>query len=153
MPCSSHNFNLDKRTIERLVGPVFLGILTHFAPGTDEMQVTVADEIPVTVTDELFVADGEDDGLMKQVDGGFIAGITDSPVTSEAWSDTDDSDDIDDVKVVEDKFAICPSSSDIVLWYQKVMNSETEPDPLIPTLFKRGVIGSMSVNDVLMARG
>lgn len=155
MPCSSHSLNLDKHTVEHPAGPVFLGIPTRFAPGTDEIQVTVADEIPVTVTDELYAANGEDDGLLKHVDGGFIAGITGSPLTSEAWSDTDDLDDTVDIKVIEDKIAIGPSSSDIVLWYQKVMISEPVLvlEPLIPTPFERGVIASMSVNDVLMARG
>jgi hypothetical protein len=49
--------------------------------------------------------------------------------------------------------AICLSSRDITSWYQRVVNSEAEPPLLIPTPFERGVIGGMSVNDILIVKG
>jgi hypothetical protein len=72
---------------------------------------------------------------------------------SEGWSGTEDSGDTGDVEAVQDKSAICPSSLDITVWYQKLVNSKPEPPSLIPTPFERGVIGGMSVNDVLMVKG
>jgi hypothetical protein len=88
----------------------------------------------------------------QRVDGGIFAGVVGSPVTSEDW--TEDSDTTGDVEAIQDKSTICPSSLDIMSWYQKADNSEPEPPPsLIPTPFERGIIGSMSVNDVLMVKG
>lgn len=146
-PCSIR----DKHTIKRSVGPIFLSIPT-FAPGTDEnheMQVTVTDEISLMVTDVLF--DGEDNGLTNH--GALMADITGSPVTSSETEDLDNSGISGNVKAVEDKSPL--EDIDIVSWYQKVVDSEPEPASLglIPTPFKRGLIGSMSVNDILMARG
>ena len=136
---SSHNLNLGKYTIEYPLGPIFLGQPTH-----------------LTVTDgPLFVA--MDEGLTKGGDlqhvRGSFDGIVGSPVTSGGWSGTEHPGDTGNVKAREDKSTICPSSSDIISWYQTVIYSELEPPSLIPTPFEKGVIGGMSVNDVLMVKG
>ena len=73
-----------------------------------------------------------------------MAGITGSPVTSEMWTETDD---------IQDKSTIYSSFFDIALWSQKVVESGPEPLPLTRTSFERGVIASMSTNDILMIKG
>jgi hypothetical protein len=136
----SHNLNQGKRAVERHLGPIFLGTPTHFDWFTDGMMLTDGDE-----------------GLTKQdlqrVDDGIMAGVTGSPVTSEAWTETEDSDVISDIMAVQDKSTICPSSLDIASWSEKVVNSGPELLLLTPTSFERGVIASMSVNDILMVKG
>jgi hypothetical protein len=92
------------------------------------------------------------EGGLQHVRGSFD-GIVGSPVTSGGWSGTEDPGDTGNVKAVEDKSTICPSSLDIISWYQTVIYSELEPPPLIPTPFEKGIIGGMSVNDVLMVKG
>ena len=87
---------------------------------------------------------------LELIDISVMAGITGSPVTSEAWTETEDEDTIDDI---QDRSTICPSSFDIALWSQKVVNSGLEPLPIIRTPFEKGVIASMSVNDILMVKG
>ena len=110
----------------------------------------------LTVTDgPLFVAMDEGPtkgGDLQHVRGSFD-GIVGSPVTSGGWSGTEHPGDTGNVKAREDKSTICPSSSDIISWYQTVIYSELEPPSLIPTPFEKGVIGGMSVNDVLMVKG
>lgn len=102
-----------------------------------------------------------DEGQTKEedlsVDDGIDFGAGSPAVTNEAWTstDTEDLDDNDD-DTAQDKSAIHPSPLDITSWYQKVVNSEPLADPppsLIPTPFEEGVIGGMSVNDILMVRG
>lgn len=84
---------------------------------------------------------------LQRVDDRIMAGVT--TVTSEACTETEDS---EDIMAVEDKSTIFPSSLDIASWSQKGANSEPEPH-LTPTPFERGVIASMSTNDILMVKG
>jgi hypothetical protein len=99
-------------------------------------------------------------GLTKEEDSGMVgsiivgAGSQRSLVTDEAWtgiedSGTEDLDDANDISAVRDKSL----SLDIKSWYQNVINSEPETPSLVPTPFERGVIASLSVNDILMIRG
>ena len=48
---------------------------------------------------------------------------------------------------------ICPSSLDIISWYEKVVDCRAEPLPFTPASFERGVIGGLSTNDILMIKG
>lgn len=85
-------------------------------------------------------------------------GAINLPVPSEPWDnqtimDTDDSDDIDAIEDVEEKSPTRPTSLDILLWYENVADLESMPEPLPHGSFKRGVIGSQSVNDILMIKG
>jgi hypothetical protein len=127
-------------TVEHHLGPIFLGTPTHLDWLTDGMLPTDSDR---------------EEGLMKEdlqhVDDSIMTGVTGSPVTSEVWTETKDSDNIN-ITAVQDKSTFCPSSLDIVSWSQKVVNSELEP-LLTPTSFEKGVIASMSVNDILMVKG
>ena len=142
-PSSSRDFDQGKHMVECSLSPIMLGnvgipsLPTQLAPVSDGLLLAVGD-------DELMKDDS------RHVDGGIIAGITGSPVTSEAWTETDSENTGDGTAVKSEN---CRSFPDIRLWYQNVVNSEPEPGPLIPTPFKRGVIGSLSVNDVLMAKG
>jgi hypothetical protein len=86
---------------------------------------------------------------LERIDISIMAGITGSPLTSEAWTESEDGDEIDGI---QDKPKICPSPFDIPLWYQKV-KSGPEPLPLTQSSFERGVIASMTVNDILMVKG
>lgn len=88
---------------------------------------------------------------LERIDISVMAGITGSPVTSEAWTETEDGDE-DEIDDVQDKPMICPSPFDIALWCQKV-KSGPEPLPLTHSSFERGVIASMTVNDILMIKG
>jgi hypothetical protein len=134
---STQNLNQGKRAVERHLGPIFLGTPTHLNWFADGMLPT-----------------DEDAGLTKEdlqhVDNGIMVGVTGSPVTSEVWTVTEDS---DDIMAVQDKPTIGPSSLDIVSWSQEVVNSVPEPLVLTSTFFERGVIASMSVNDILMVKG
>jgi len=78
--------------------------------------------------------------------------ITGSPMTTEMWTETEDEHETDDIRL-GDKTTICPSSSDIALWSQEVVESGPKPLPLTHTSFEKGVIPSMSANDVLMIKG
>jgi hypothetical protein len=63
-----------------------------------------------------------------------------------------DSDEIDEDE--DEKSEIHSLPFDVKSWYEKVAYCEPEPIlPLIPTPFKRGIIGSYSVNDILMIKG
>jgi len=88
---------------------------------------------------------------LESIDISTMAGITGSPLTSEAWTETEDEDE-DKIDDIQDKPMICPSPFDIPLWYQKV-KSGPEPLPLTHGSFERGVIASMTVNDILMVKG
>lgn len=121
------------------LGPVFFGIPTH----------------PDWLMDEMLPTDG-DEGLTKEdlqrVDDSIMAG----PLTSEVCTETEDSDDISDSMAVRDKPTICLSSLDIMSWSQNVVNAVPEPvltSTSTSTSFERGVIPSMSVNDILMVKG
>jgi hypothetical protein len=133
-----------KHAVERPLGPILLGMPTHFVWDTDEKLVI--DGPPFSARAE---------GLLKEdlehVEGDIITGIAGSPVTREARTGSKDWDDTDDVESVQDESEIYPL--DITSWHQKVVNPEPEPPSLVRTPFERGVIGSMSVNDVLMVKG
>lgn len=118
--------------------------MSHLAQVTDKMD------------GPLFSAGNE--GLTKEdlgTDGSIVvgAGSQRSLVTDEAWSGIEDpgTEDLDasDINAVRDKSL----SLDIKSWCQNVINSEPEPPSLVPTPFERGVIASLSVNDILMIRG
>jgi hypothetical protein len=97
-----------------------------------------------------------EEGLTKEdlqhLDDSIAAGVTGSPMTSEAWTETEDSDNIINTTAIQDKSTFCRLSLDIMSWSQKVVNSEPEL-LLTPTSFERGVTASMSVNDILMVKG
>jgi hypothetical protein len=83
-----------------------------------------------------------------------------SSATSEAWDvqTPEGSEDLDNIGGVEDasdvKPTISPSSFDISTWIDNVViDPGAEPPTLTPSPFKKGVIGSMSVNDILMIKG
>lgn len=63
-------------------------------------------------------------------------------------------DDIDSIdEDVEEKSAVCCSSSDIISWYEKVVGDGVEPLPLTSAPYERGVVGGSSTNDILMIKG
>jgi hypothetical protein len=66
---------------------------------------------------------------------------------------TENSDDIDTIKDIKEQPLTCPTSFDIVSWYENITKSTLEPLPLILSSFKRGVIDDQSVNDILMIKG
>ena len=119
--------------------------MSHLAQVTDKMD------------GPLFSAG--DEGLTIEdsgVDGSIIvgAGSQRSLVTDEVWagiedSGTEDLDDASDINAVQGK-SLC---LDIKSWGQNVTNSEPGSPSLVPTPFERGVIASLSVNDILMIRG
>jgi hypothetical protein len=83
-----------------------------------------------------------------------------SSATSEAWDvqTPEGGEDLDNIGGVEDvsdvKPTISPSSCDISTWIDNVViDPGAEPPTLTPSSFKKGVIGSMSVNDILMIKG
>ena len=88
---------------------------------------------------------------LKRMDISIMADITGPPLTSEAWTETEDEDE-DKIDDIQDKPMICPSPFDIPLWYQKV-ESGPDPLPLAHSSFERGVIASMTVNDILVVKG
>ena len=115
-------------------------------PSRSAMPAEPAIECPILthtwLMDERLPMDGKEDY--------FQHSITGSRVISEMWTETEDQHATDDIR---DQTTICPSSSDIVLWSQGVVESEPELIPLAHTPFERGVIPSMSANDALMIKG
>jgi hypothetical protein len=134
---SSSKIDQDKCAVERPSGPIFLGTRTHLTWATDgTIQLTAGDK-----------------GLKKEdlqlVDDSIISGVTGSPVSSEVTEGSDGDDD----KAVP-AISCTLSLDDIASWCQRVGNSKPEPLlPLTPTSFERGIIASMSVNDILMVKG
>jgi len=132
-------------TFELPSGEILLGTAS-VSWDRDELQLTPGDEGLVEMGD------------VQRADKGIIAGALSLPATSEVWDvqtimGTDDSDDIDHIEDVKEKPSVCPSSLDILSWYEKVVESMPEPLPLIRGSFERGVIGGQSVNDILMIKG
>jgi hypothetical protein len=83
---------------------------------------------------------------MQRVDKGIVDDVTTPPLTSEAWDvrtheGCDDFDDIDHDDIDEEESSAgCPPSFDIIPWYDKIVDSASEPLPLAPASFERGVI-------------
>jgi len=140
----THNLNRGKDTAQRDLGPVFLGPQDHWLP--DGM-------LPMDMGEEFLK---ENTGLIA------ITGVIDSPLSSEA--ETEDQNAIyspaaseletKDNNVIGD-ITVGDKSTDIALWAAKVVHPEPVPEPLpfTPPSFERGVIASMSVNDILMVKG
>jgi hypothetical protein len=146
---SSPNPNRDVRTFELPSGQIVLGTTPCFSLDRDGLLLTAGDE------------GLSETGDVQHADKGIVTGVRSLLASSEAWGDrtvngTEDSDDSDDINAIEDvkeKPPTCPTSFDIVSWYEKVAESAPEPLPLIPGSFERGVIGGQSVNDLLMVKG
>ncbi|KIL56388.1 hypothetical protein M378DRAFT_172785 [Amanita muscaria Koide BX008] len=127
-------------------GQILLGTIPSFSWGGDELLLTPGYEGLAEMWD------------VQRADKGIVTGAMSLPVTCEAWDvqtikGTEASDDIDVMEDVEEKPPTGPSSLDILSWYEQVAESAPEPLPLIPGSFKRGVIGGMSANDILMIKG
>jgi hypothetical protein len=92
---------------------------------------------------------------LQHADWDAVSVVTGSPGLSEAWDiqTVKGSRDSDDIGDSEDTAAIRPSSLDIISWYEDVTDSEAEFLPLTPTPLESGVIGGLSVNDILMIKG
>ena len=139
------NLNRGKDAVQR--GPVILALQDHWLlDGT----------LPTVMDGEL---------LKENIDIIAITGVIGPSVSSEA--ETEDQNVIDSLatseaeteheKVISDSTIGDKSTSsiDIGLWAAKVIHAEPVPQPLPLTLapFERGVIASMSVNDILMVKG
>ena len=127
----THNLNRGKDAVQRDLGPVFLGPQNHWLP--DEM-LPMDEELP----EESIGSPVTSEAVTEDAIG--------SPATSEA--ETKDENVIGDITTGD-------KSIDIALWAAKVIHSEPvpEPLPLTPGSFERGVIASMSANDILMVKG
>jgi hypothetical protein len=139
---SSRNPNQDVHTFELPSGQIVLGTTPCFSWDGDRLLLTAGGE-GLTET-----------GDVQHADKGIVTGVTSLLAASKAWGDnTEDSDDIDAIEDVKEKHPTCPTSFDIVSWYEKVAKSAPEPLTLVPGSFERGVIGGQSVNDILMIKG
>ena len=123
------------------MGPIFIRIKIHPNRPMDETSPIDGDEN----IQELEHADG------SIMDESIMASVTGLPATSQVWTETEDGGDVEGD--VEDKSTNCLSSADIVAWSWNVMNSRPEPPSLTSDSFERGVIASMTVNDILMIKG
>jgi hypothetical protein len=134
------NFNQDVHTIELSSGQILFGTTSSLSRDPDRLLLAHGDQKLVE---------------MEDFDHADKAGVTES---SEAWDvqtaeGAGGFESIDNGEDIEDKPTIHPSSFDIISWCEKVVDSGTEPFPLAPTPFERGVLGGLSVNDVLMIKG
>lgn len=147
---TTHSSNQNMHTFELPSGQILLGTTPSFSRDGDELLLTAGDEGLAEMGD-------------VHADKGIVTGaMTMSlPVMSEA-SDlqsiegTETSDDIDAMEDVDEQPPTRLSSPDILSWCEQVAESAPEPlprIPLIPGSFKRGAIGGMSTNDVLMIKG
>ena len=132
---SPHNLNQGKDAVQRDSGPVILAPQDHWlADGilpTDTDEELLKENICVVGSPVSSEAQTEDQNVI------------DSPVTSEAENKDSDI-------TIGDKST---SSIDIALWAAKVVHAEPVLQPsLTPPSFERGVIASMSVNDILHAQ-
>ncbi|KIL64492.1 hypothetical protein M378DRAFT_163271 [Amanita muscaria Koide BX008] len=142
-PFSGHNLNQDQHIVESDSG---LGGMLSLYQGKDGLLISGNDELgemeDVLYTNKVFV--------------GAPVSVT---LTSDAWDiqtpeRIEGFDDIDSIdEDVEEKPAVCRSSSDILSWYEQVVGSGVEPLPLTSAPYERGVVGGSSTNDILMIKG
>ena len=139
-PSPSRNPNQDVPTFELPLRQNVLGTRPCLSQDGDGLLLTAGDE------------GLSETGDVQRADKGSASGVTMLLAASEAW--VEDSDDMDAIDDVEEKPPTSPTSFDILSWYEKVSESAPElPLTLVPGPFERGVIGSMSVNDILMIKG
>jgi hypothetical protein len=142
---SSHNPNQDVHIFELPSGEIVLGMTPCFSWDGDGLLLTAGDKGLAEMGD------------VQHADKGIVTGVMSLLVASKVWgvqtiNSTEDSDDIDAIEDVKEKPPTCPTSFDIVSWYEKVAKCAPEPLTLVPGSFKRGVISGQSVNDILMIK-
>jgi hypothetical protein len=144
MQCPSHNLNQDEGTVELPSGQILLGTTPSLSWDRDGILLTPREGL----------AKMED---VQCTDKSLVSWA--ATPTSEAWDFRTlegfqaDDDDLDDIEDAEESPSGCLTSFDIMSWYDKVVDSGLEPLPLTPSPFERGVMGGLSVNDVLMIKG
>jgi len=148
---SSSDYHQVPRPIELPSEQILFGTTPSVLLDREGLLLTVPDEgsaepISETRANKGFITSSR---VTRAWDAQSTELTNDSDVTDES-TEAESTEALD----VDGKSKIYMPSLDVISWYEKVVNCALEPLlPLTPTPFERGVIGSQSVNDILMIKG